>query len=75
MVKSATATQPELTPKLRAGLREHRRDVERLRAEIGDVQTALSAFVRDRFEPSAFDEESARPNGQSVDDDEKLVGW
>jgi hypothetical protein len=75
MAKSATATQPDAAPKLRAGLQTHRRDVERLRGEIGDVQAALSAFVRGAFEPSAFDPEPAPVNESSNDDDDELIGW
>lgn len=41
-------TRPELSPQLEERLKLHKEEVARLRAEFGDPQEALFAFVRGR---------------------------
>ena len=51
------ATKPadaRFSPALADLIEEHRAEVARLRAEFGDPEEALSAFVREHFDPDAL---------------------
>jgi hypothetical protein len=67
MATTRPATESQMKPELVEHLREHERKVAQLREEIGDVEEALSQFVREHFDPEAFSAEA--------DDDDWLNGW
>jgi len=79
MANTATTTQMTFTPLFLTRMEEHKAEVARLRAEIGDVSAALDAFVRATFDPVAVAQLSAdvnRADGQvTEDDDDYLGGW
>lgn len=50
------ATKQTISPHLQRILDEHRREVARLREKFGDPDEALSAFVREHFDPEALAE-------------------
>ena len=51
VVKHST---PGLPPALQRRIAEHRAEVARLRAELGDPEEALSAFVREHLDRDAL---------------------
>jgi hypothetical protein len=78
MANTATKPQMTFTPKLQRRLKEHKVEVARLRAEIGDVEAAFDAWVRESFDPVAVAQLSADWNGPKEevdDDDDYLDGW
>lgn len=54
------ATQPQFQPtpvlseRLQQRIEEHKAEVVRLRAELGDPQAALDAFIRETFDVEAL---------------------
>jgi hypothetical protein len=77
MTDTATKTQLTFTPLLLQRMEEHKAEVARLRAEIGDVEAALDAWVRENFDPVAVAQLSADWQGPREDepDDDYLDGW
>ena len=78
MANSATTPQMTFTPLLLKRMEEHKAEVARLRAEIGDVEAALDAFIRETYDPVAVAQLSADWNGPKEeidDDDDYLDGW
>ncbi len=64
---AATHPMPAVSERLERRIEEHKAEVARLRAEIGDPREALSAFVRAHFTLEAFlpDDQDDRPPGSS----------
>jgi hypothetical protein len=79
MVNTAPKTQLTFTPKLQRRLEEHKAEVARLRAEIGDVDAALDALIRKMFDFEAIEPELMHADGVPSDlddeDDDYLDGW
>lgn len=53
---AAQTTKPTISPHLQRILDEHRKEAARLRKKFGDPEEALSAFVREHFDPEALAE-------------------
>ena len=72
------ATKPadaRFSPALADLIEEHRAEVARLRAEFGDPEEALSAFVREHFDPDALVlayESMLRYPGTWTDDEDEI---
>jgi hypothetical protein len=78
MADTARKTQMTFTPLFLKRQEEHKAEVARLRAEIGDVEAAFDAWVRESFDPVAVAQLSADWNGpreEIDDDDDYLDGW
>lgn len=69
-------TKPTISPHLRRILDEHRREAARLREKWGDPEEALSAFVREHFDPEALAEVMRESEGGASfwHDDDELNG-
>lgn len=53
-MNAATHPTPAVSERMERRIAEHKAEVARLRAELGDPREALSAFVRSHFSLEAF---------------------
>ena len=79
MANTATKTQMTFTPLFLKRMEEHKAEVARLRAEIGDVDAALDALIRKMFDFEAIEPYLAHagrePGILDDEDDDYLDGW
>jgi hypothetical protein len=79
MAKTPTASESQMTPLLQQRLREHKKEVERLREEYGNPQEALGRLLREFLDADAFAPMRPSTNGQfevtiDEEDDDELSG-
>ncbi len=68
-MNAATHPTPAVSERLERRIEEHKAEVARLRAELGDPQEAFSAFIREHF-----DLESLLPDDPSRTD-ARVTWW
>jgi predicted nucleic acid-binding protein len=66
-MKPATKTAPHPNSRLERRIEEHKAEVVRLRAELGDPQAALDAFIRETFDVEALlPDDPASPDARTT---------